>query len=201
MWIPLFGWYAGKQQMIPVDRGARGKVMLDVLKRTREVLAKGRQLIITPKAPVVRPEPSRSTNTASPACTRDLGVPVVPVAMHPGPFLAAADLSALPRPFQGTHPALHRSGHGSGRLLCAVDRGNGKKQATSCWSRRSPTIRTFRYLRPRPCDWPRLPPPRSPRLRPDQLGRLAHPLDFIRHLLEPVIPDAELLEMRNVLNT
>ena len=26
MWIPLFGWYVGKMRMIPVNRGARGKV-------------------------------------------------------------------------------------------------------------------------------------------------------------------------------
>ena len=34
MWIPLFGWYAKKQRMIPVNRGARGKVMVEVMKRT-----------------------------------------------------------------------------------------------------------------------------------------------------------------------
>src|SRR3546814_19463411 len=27
-WIPLFGWYALKQRMIPVNRNARGKVMV-----------------------------------------------------------------------------------------------------------------------------------------------------------------------------
>ncbi|MGZ2485548.1 1-acyl-sn-glycerol-3-phosphate acyltransferase [Rhizobium pisi] len=49
MWIPLFGWYAKKQRMIPVDRGARGKVMVEVLKRTKEELSTGRQLIIYPE--------------------------------------------------------------------------------------------------------------------------------------------------------
>lgn len=68
LWIPLFGWYAKKQQMIPVNRGARGKVMVEVLRRTREVLAAGRQLIIYPEGTRRRPVPSPSTNTALPAC-------------------------------------------------------------------------------------------------------------------------------------
>ena len=30
-WIPLFGWYVLKQRMVPVNRGARGKVMTEVM--------------------------------------------------------------------------------------------------------------------------------------------------------------------------
>ena len=48
-WIPLFGWYVLKQRMIPVDRGAKGKVMLEVMRRTAEELQSGRQLIIYPE--------------------------------------------------------------------------------------------------------------------------------------------------------
>ena len=128
MWIPLFGWYAGKQQMIPVDRGARGKVMLDVLKRTREVLAKGRQLIIYPEGTRRPPGAEPLYKYGIARMYRDLGVPVVPVAMHPGLFWPRRTLSALSRPFQSAHPAPHRSRHGSGCLLCAADCGNGKSK-------------------------------------------------------------------------
>ncbi len=48
-WIPLFGWYLKKQRMIAVNRGARGKVMVDVMRRTKLEMDKGRQLIIYPE--------------------------------------------------------------------------------------------------------------------------------------------------------
>ena len=86
MWIPIFGWYVARQKMIPVDRGARGKVMVKVMDRAKQEMAAGRQLIIYP-------EGTRRAAGAEPAYKygiariyRDLGVPVVPVAMHPGLF-------------------------------------------------------------------------------------------------------------------
>ena len=86
MWIPIFGWYVARQKMIPVDRGARGKVMVKVMERAKQEMAAGRQLIIYP-------EGARRAAGAEPAYKygiariyRDLDVPVVPVAMHPGLF-------------------------------------------------------------------------------------------------------------------
>jgi 1-acyl-sn-glycerol-3-phosphate acyltransferase len=75
MWIPLFGWYAKKQRMIPVDRGARGKVMVEVLKRTKEELSTAASSSSIPRAPAARRAQSRSINTASPACTATLTSP------------------------------------------------------------------------------------------------------------------------------
>ena len=86
MWIPLFGWYLWKQRMIPVNRGARGKVMLEVLKRTRIEMAAGRQLIIYPEGTRRPPGATPEYKYGIARMYRDLGVPVVPVAMHPGLF-------------------------------------------------------------------------------------------------------------------
>ena len=86
MWIPLFGQYVSKMRMIPVDRGAKGKVMAKVLERTKRQLDSGRQLIIYPEGtrrPVGAP-PSYKYGIAR--LYRDLDVPVVPVVMHPGLF-------------------------------------------------------------------------------------------------------------------
>ncbi|KGF70666.1 acyl-phosphate glycerol 3-phosphate acyltransferase [Hoeflea sp. BAL378] len=86
MWIPLFGQYVSKMEMIPVDRGAKGKVMAAVLERTKKEIAKGRQLIIYPEGtrrPAGAP-PSYKYGIAR--LYRDLDVPVVPVVMHPGLF-------------------------------------------------------------------------------------------------------------------
>jgi 1-acyl-sn-glycerol-3-phosphate acyltransferase len=86
MWIPLFGWYARKQRMIPINRGARGKVMVEALKRTKEELATGRQLIIYPEGTRRPPGAEPAYKYGIARMYRDLKLPVVPVAMHPGLF-------------------------------------------------------------------------------------------------------------------
>lgn len=85
-WIPLFGQYIFRMKMVPVNRGAKGKVMAQVMERAKSEMDNGRQLIIYP-------EGTRRSAGAPPAYKygiarlyRDLGVPVVPVVMHPGLF-------------------------------------------------------------------------------------------------------------------
>ncbi len=86
MWIPLFGWYVAKQSMIPIDRGARGKVMAEMSKRTRHELAKQRQLIIYPEGTRRPPgaEPEYKYGVAR--IYSELNVPVVPIVHHAGLF-------------------------------------------------------------------------------------------------------------------
>lgn len=85
-WIPLFGWYVMKQRMIPVNRGAKGKVMLQVIRRALEEMAAGRQLIIYPEGTRTSPGAPPSYKFGVARIYRDLKVPVVPVVMHPGLF-------------------------------------------------------------------------------------------------------------------
>jgi 1-acyl-sn-glycerol-3-phosphate acyltransferase len=86
MWIPLFGWYVQKQRMVPVDRGARGRVMTAVMNRAKEEMAAGRQLIIYPEGTRRPPGSPPEYKYGIARLYRDLNVPVVPVAMHPGLF-------------------------------------------------------------------------------------------------------------------
>lgn len=85
-WIPLFGWYVLKQRMIPVNRGAKGKVMLAVMRRASEEMAAGRQLIIYPEGTRRPPGAAPDYKYGIARIYRDLKVPVVPVVMHPGLF-------------------------------------------------------------------------------------------------------------------
>ncbi|MBA1346742.1 MULTISPECIES: lysophospholipid acyltransferase family protein [Rhizobium] len=100
MWIPLFGWYAKKQRMIPVDRGARGKVMVEVLKRTKEELSTGRQLIIYPEGTRRPPGAEPLYKYGIARMYRDLNLPVVPVAMHPGLFWPRRSIRRYPGHFK-----------------------------------------------------------------------------------------------------
>lgn len=85
-WIPLFGQYITKMRMIPVDRGARGKVMAEVLERTRAEMAQGRQLIIYPEGTRRPPGAEPAYRYGIARLYRDLQMPVVPIVMHPGLF-------------------------------------------------------------------------------------------------------------------
>ena len=85
-WIPLFGWYVTKMRMVPINRGSREKVMPEVMRRTREQMDDGRQLIIYPEGTrrPVGAEPKYRFGIAK--IYAELNVPVLPIAMNPGLF-------------------------------------------------------------------------------------------------------------------
>lgn len=85
-WIPLFGWYVMKMRMIPVNRAAKGKVMVEVMTRTKAEMDAGRQLIIYPEGTRRPPGAAPDYKYGIARLYRDLNVPVVPVVMHPGLF-------------------------------------------------------------------------------------------------------------------
>ncbi|KAA3516935.1 1-acyl-sn-glycerol-3-phosphate acyltransferase [Agrobacterium vitis] len=86
MWIPFFGWYAAKQNMIPVNRGGRGKEMVKVMQRAAVEVRSGRQLVIYPEGTRRPPGADPEYKFGIARLYRDLNVPVVPVAMHAGLF-------------------------------------------------------------------------------------------------------------------
>lgn len=110
MWIPLFGWYAAKQKMIPVNRGARGKVMVEVMKRTRQEMADGRQLIIYPEGTRRPPGAPPEYRYGIARIYRDVKVPVVPVVAHWGLFW-------------GRRKFVRQPGHFKVRILPAIQPG------------------------------------------------------------------------------
>jgi 1-acyl-sn-glycerol-3-phosphate acyltransferase len=86
MWIPVFGWYLVKSEMIPVDRHSRGGAIAGLIERARAELARGRQIIIFP-------EGTRTAPGAPPAYKSGLAnlytatnVPCLPVALNSGLF-------------------------------------------------------------------------------------------------------------------
>lgn len=100
MWIPLFGWYAMKQRMIPVNRGARGRIMAAVMERTKQEMLSGRQLIIYPEGTRRPPGAAPHYKYGIARIYRDLQVPVVPVVMHPGLFWPRTTTKRYPGHFK-----------------------------------------------------------------------------------------------------
>lgn len=84
MWIPLFGWWAWRAKMIPVNRGKGAAALAEMTAKAREAVAEGRQIMIFP-------EGTRREAGAPPAYKfgvahlyRDLQVPILPVALNSG---------------------------------------------------------------------------------------------------------------------
>ncbi len=86
MWVPLFGWYVGRMDMIPINRASRDKAVKTVNAGALRAMTEGRQLVIYP-------EGTRREAGAEPAYKagiahlyEKLGVPVVPIAHNAGAF-------------------------------------------------------------------------------------------------------------------
>ncbi|WP_245293233.1 lysophospholipid acyltransferase family protein [Mongoliimonas terrestris] len=84
MWIPLFGWWAARAGMIPVDRGKGSQALAGMTEAAKKAMAEGRQIIIFPEGTrrEAGAEPRYKYGVAH--LYRDLGVPIVPVALNSG---------------------------------------------------------------------------------------------------------------------
>ena len=86
MWLPLFGWALWRAEMIPINRGARSKALLEMLREARKRMADIRQLIIFPEGTrrPVDAEPLYKYGVSRVYSALD--VPCYPVALNTGLF-------------------------------------------------------------------------------------------------------------------
>lgn len=85
-WLPLFGWYLSKANMIGVNRGAGGRALLEMARKARDEMQRGRQLIIFPEGTrrAVDAEPRYKFGVGQ--IYADCNVPCLPVALNTGLF-------------------------------------------------------------------------------------------------------------------
>lgn len=83
-WIPVFGWYAMKTGMIPVDRKRGRDALKDMTRRAIAEMRAGRSIVIYPEGTRRPPgaEPAYKFGVAH--LYRTTGMPVVPVALNSG---------------------------------------------------------------------------------------------------------------------
>lgn len=81
--MPIFGYYM-KHGMIPVDREAHAKALKDMLRQSRTVIAKGRQIVIYPEGTRQELDAAPDYKPGIAALYRDLGLPVTPIALNTG---------------------------------------------------------------------------------------------------------------------
>jgi 1-acyl-sn-glycerol-3-phosphate acyltransferase len=86
MWIPLFGWYAWKAGMIPVDRGKGSQALAEMNARARRELARNRQIIIFPEGTRRAPGAEPKYKYGIVHLYAETGVPCLPIALNSGLF-------------------------------------------------------------------------------------------------------------------
>jgi 1-acyl-sn-glycerol-3-phosphate acyltransferase len=85
-WIPFFGWYLVKTNMIGVVRGAGGRSLIEMARRAGEEVRRGRQLIIFPEGTRTAVDAPPRYKTGVAQVYVDCGVRCLPVALNSGLF-------------------------------------------------------------------------------------------------------------------
>ncbi len=85
-WIPIYGWYALKAGMIPVDRSGRASALKAMVAASEKALAQGRPVFIFPEGTRTAVGQHIAYQPGVAALYRQLGVPLVPVAVDSGLF-------------------------------------------------------------------------------------------------------------------
>jgi 1-acyl-sn-glycerol-3-phosphate acyltransferase len=96
MWLPVFGWYVAKAEMIPIRRGAGGTALGEITERVKVKIAHGRQLILFPEGTrrAVGAEPAYKFGVVR--LYKELGVRCFPVALNSGVFWPRRKLVIYP---------------------------------------------------------------------------------------------------------
>ena len=84
MFIPFFGWYAMKMNIVPVHRGKKGKALHSMTKNARPQLEGGRSLVIYPEGTRKLPEAKPDYKYGVSHLYSEINVPVLPVALNSG---------------------------------------------------------------------------------------------------------------------
>ncbi len=86
LFIPIVGWAMARAGNIAVARGDGGAALRGLVKQAKAALADGRSIVIFPEGTRVAPGDRRPYQVGTAALYRQLGVPVVPMALNSGLF-------------------------------------------------------------------------------------------------------------------
>lgn len=140
-WIPAYGWYALKAGMIPVDRSAGASALKKMVAAAERALAQGRPIVIFPEGTRTAVGERRAYQPGVAALYRQLGVPLVPVAVNSGLFWTRR--SVLRRPGHIVVDILPAIPPGRDRRLVMAELENRIEAATARLVESASTRRTL----------------------------------------------------------
>jgi 1-acyl-sn-glycerol-3-phosphate acyltransferase len=86
MFIPLFGWYAAKMRVVPVNRGQRAKALASMAANSAEQYEGRRQIIIYPEGTRTQAGAEPNYKYGITHLYAELGATILPVAVNSGLF-------------------------------------------------------------------------------------------------------------------
>jgi 1-acyl-sn-glycerol-3-phosphate acyltransferase len=86
LFIPVVGWAMARAGNIAVDRGDGPAALRGLVRRSQAVIGDGRSIVIFPEGTRVAIGAERPYHVGTAALYRQLGIPVVPVALNSGLF-------------------------------------------------------------------------------------------------------------------
>lgn len=86
LWIPLFGWFLRKLQMIAIDRKSGAGAIRKMSRAATQALNDGRQIVIFPEGTRRKPGAPPQFKPGVAALYAELNVPCVPVALNSGAY-------------------------------------------------------------------------------------------------------------------
>lgn len=86
LFIPIVGWAMARAGNIAVARGDGASALRGLVKQSKAAIADGRSIVIFPEGTRVAPGDRRPYQVGTAALYRQLGVPVVPMALNSGLF-------------------------------------------------------------------------------------------------------------------
>jgi 1-acyl-sn-glycerol-3-phosphate acyltransferase len=96
MWIPIFGWFAAKVEMIVIDRASGAKAVRRLTAATAQALAEGRQVFIFPEGTRQAPGAPPAYKPGIAALYREMNLPCLPIATNAGHVWPASGLAKYP---------------------------------------------------------------------------------------------------------
>ena len=84
--VPFYGWYLNKYGSISIDRSGGAKALRAMVQDARDALVFGRSIVVFPEGTRTVPGEHVKYQSGVAALYRELGVPVVPVALNSGLF-------------------------------------------------------------------------------------------------------------------
>jgi 1-acyl-sn-glycerol-3-phosphate acyltransferase len=94
--IPFLGWFAKKMDMIPVKRGKGRIAIKQLIKDARICADQGREIFIFPEGNRRTPGAEPRYKRGIAAMYRDLGIPVIPVALNSGLYWRRREFTRRP---------------------------------------------------------------------------------------------------------
>src|SRR5581483_11982752 len=86
LFIPIVGWAMARAGNIAVSRGEGANALRGVVRQAKAAVAHGRSIVIFPEGTRVAPGQRKPYQVGVAALYRQLGLPVVPVALNSGVF-------------------------------------------------------------------------------------------------------------------